>query len=53
MPIRRGHDSHGYFYQWGGAKKYYYVANNPSSRTKAKNKAAKQGRAIELHKHRI
>lgn len=50
MPVQRGHDSKGSYYRWGqhGAK-YYYTAGNASSRTKAHDKAARQGRAIKAH----
>jgi hypothetical protein len=50
MPIKRSHDSHGPFYQWGDhGKKYYYTANNTSSRTRAKNKAEQQSAAAHAH----
>jgi len=49
MPVHRGEDSHGTFYQWGKAKKYYYTNN--AERTVARAKAARQGRAIEWRKH--
>ena len=46
MPVHRRTDSKGTYYQWGGSgKKYYYTSGNARSRTVAKNKAAKQGRA--------
>jgi hypothetical protein len=49
MPVQRGRN----FYRWGNhGKKYYYKANNPASREKAKALAAKQGRAIQASKHR-
>jgi hypothetical protein len=48
MPIHRGSDSKGCFYQWGYStgKKYYYTAGNARSRELAKKKAIKQGIAI-------
>jgi len=53
MPVERGHDAKGPFYRWGThGKKYRYTAGNPSSRVRAQNKAAKQGRAIQASKHR-
>lgn len=52
MPVYRGRDSEGNFYQWGkdvpGRKhwaKYYYQANNERSRLNAKRRAVKQGMA--------
>lgn len=46
MPLRRGKDSHGRYYQWGNSsKKYYYY--NEAGRKKAKQKAIIQGYAIE------
>ena len=53
MPVRRGKDSKGSYYQWGSkGKKYYYSSNNPSSRERAKNKASKQGRAAHASGYR-
>lgn len=47
MPIHRGKDSIGSFYQWGNSgKKYYYTTGNTTSRNNAYNKAAKQAQAI-------
>lgn len=47
MPAIRGKDSNGCYYRWGGhGKKYYYAANNPASRERARQKANLQGRAI-------
>jgi hypothetical protein len=52
MPVERGVDSDGPYYRWGtSGHKYHYTANNASSRTRAKDKAALQGRAIEWRKH--
>lgn len=50
MPVHRGRDSRGPYYQWGGAKRYY-TANHAPSRARAKAKAALQGRAIEAWRH--
>ncbi len=48
MPIRRGKDSFGCYYQFRShGKKYYYQSNDTLSCEIAKNKALKQGRAIE------
>jgi hypothetical protein len=49
MPIHRGRDSKGYYYQWGSQKKYYYIPGNIQSREKAYNKAVKQAQAIYSH----
>ena len=39
MPVHRGKDSKGPFYQWGGeGKKYHYTSGNKSSRDAAKKK---------------
>jgi hypothetical protein len=46
MPVHRGKDSEGPYYQWGGSgKKYHYQAGDKASRDAAKEKAEKQGRA--------
>lgn len=46
MPVHRGKDSKGPYYQWGDSgKKYHYTAGNEESRGRAKNKANKQGQA--------
>lgn len=52
MPIHRGRNSQGSFYQWGkdvpGRKKwtkYYYTPNDIESREMAKEKAIRQGLA--------
>ena len=46
MPVHRGKDSKGCFYQWGQQTKYYYTVRNKSSREQAKRQAEKQARAI-------
>ena len=46
MPIHRGRDSKGTYYQWGNQKKYYYKSGNPKSRKNAYNKTSKQAVAI-------
>jgi len=52
MPVHRGIDSKGPYYQWGlKGKRYYYIANNFLSRIKAFNKAARQGRAIKVNNY--
>lgn len=46
VPVRRGKDSKGPYYQWGDSgKRYYYTAGDKGSRSTAKSKAEKQGRA--------
>lgn len=50
MPIHRGKDSNGCYYQWGGhGKRYYYTAGNVSSREAAYKKAETQARAVYAH----
>lgn len=46
MPIHRGKDKKGPFYQWGNRNKYYYKSNDSKSRNNAKSKAYKQAKAI-------
>ena len=59
MPIYRGKDKIGYFYQWGknrmGYKKwtkYYYNPNDINSKKKAKIRAIKQGLAAKIFQGR-
>jgi hypothetical protein len=52
MPIKRGKDSHGPFYQYGNKKKYYYTSGNSQSRQLARSKALKQAQAIKASQHR-
>jgi hypothetical protein len=49
MPLHRGHDSKGSFWQWGDRKKYYYTTGSATSRLQAKKKAIKQAVAISYH----
>ena len=52
MPLINSKDSNGSYYKFGdNGKKYYYITNNKTSRTIARNKALRQGRAIEVSKH--
>ena len=52
MPVRRGEDSQGPYYQWGkSGKKYHYKKGDKRSRKSAKAKAKKQGRAIKARKN--
>lgn len=46
MPVHRGSDSKGAYYQWGSQKKYYYEPGNTTARKIAKRKAREQGQAI-------
>lgn len=47
MPVRRGKDKDGAYYQWGqSGKKYRYQTGDADSREAAKEKAKKQGRAV-------
>jgi len=46
MPVQRGKDGQGSYYQWGDSgKKYHYEAGSKPSREAAKKKATKQGQA--------
>lgn len=48
MPVHKGKDKKGYYYQWGeSGKKYYYKKGNKISEGIAKSNAAEQGRAIK------
>jgi hypothetical protein len=50
MPVQRGKDSKGPYYQWGGSgKKYHYTPGNKRSRDLAREKATKQGQAAHAH----
>jgi predicted alpha-1,6-mannanase (GH76 family) len=46
MPVHRGVDDKGSYFQWGKQKKYYYTPGNARSRMLAKRKALLQGGAI-------
>jgi hypothetical protein len=47
MPVHRGEDKKGPYYQWGDSgKKYHYKAGEAKSRERAKRKATKQGQAV-------
>ena len=53
MPVQRGKDSDGPYYQWGGSgKKYHYEAGNKRAREQARAKATKQGRAARASGYR-
>jgi hypothetical protein len=52
MPLHDRSDSNGSYWIWGDhGHKYYYDPKSVRSNTMARNKAAKQGRAIEFSKH--
>lgn len=47
MPVHKGKDETGPYYQWGyHGKKYYYKSGDEKSKNNAKMKAHKQGVAI-------
>ena len=51
MPTRTGKDSKGCFARWGTTgKKYYYKCGNTQARNRAKAKANRQGRAINVRR---
>jgi hypothetical protein len=53
MPVRRGNDSKGPYYQWGDhGRKYHYTAGDPSSRERAKKGATRQGQAARARGYR-
>lgn len=46
MPVKRGKNRDGPYYQWGDSgKKYHYTSGDEQSREAAKEKARRQGRA--------
>lgn len=52
MPLHRRTDSVGTYFIWGNhGKRYYYKPGNKRSREIAREKAMKQGRAIEWSKY--
>jgi len=53
MPIHRGKDSKGSYYQWGSQAKYYYTPGNVQSREAAKRKAQVQAKAIQSSRERV
>lgn len=53
MPVHRSKDGDGPYYQWGeSGKKYHYQSGDKKSRTEAKQKAEKQGRAARASGYR-
>jgi len=53
MPTKCGlKDKKGYFCRWGNSgKKYYYDPSDKASKERARNKANKQGQAIQVNKN--
>jgi hypothetical protein len=50
MPVKRGQDKQGPYYQWGDSgKKYRYKTSDKRSRDRAKKQASKQGQAAHAH----
>lgn len=50
MPVHRGWDKSGCYYQWGNhGRKYYYTAGDAVSRNDAQARAERQGRAAHAH----
>jgi hypothetical protein len=46
MPVKRGRDKKGPYYQWGDSgKKYHYAAGDKDARERAKQRASRQGQA--------
>jgi len=52
MPIHRGKDIKGSYYQYGNQHRYYYTSGNAHSRAIAKMKAMIQARAIHVKRHK-
>lgn len=53
MPVQRGQDSQGPYYQWGDSgAKYRYQPGDEPSRERAKAKAQKQGTAARASGYR-
>jgi hypothetical protein len=46
MPVHRGYDKNGCYYQYGNSKKYYYTCGDAKSRLASKKLAIKQMVAI-------
>jgi hypothetical protein len=53
MPVSRGKDSNGPYYQWGDSgKRYYYTSGDKQSRERAKQRAQRQARAARARGYR-
>jgi len=46
MPVDKGVNQEGHYYQWGDSGTYYYDPSDEESKKEAKRKAEEQGRAI-------
>jgi len=46
MPVKKGKDKKGCYYEYGSKKKYHFKCGNKSSANRAKKKAKRQARAI-------
>lgn len=54
MPVINNIDNKGAYYKWGNeGKKYYYDPQNERSRIIARDKAIKQGMAINIAKSKV
>jgi len=47
MPVHKGEDNKGSYYQYGHEKKYYYIKGDKETITRAISKAGLQARAIK------
>lgn len=52
MPVKQGLDKNGHFYRYGKLHKYYFNPENKASKTRAFNKAKRQGIAIRIHEEK-
>lgn len=52
MPVHRGHDYYGWYYQWGSHGHKYYYTPDRLSKDKARAQAIKQGRAAHARGYR-
>ncbi|HEX6312474.1 MAG TPA: hypothetical protein VF152_12735 [Acidimicrobiia bacterium] len=53
MPVQRGRDRDGPYYQWGDSgKRYHYSSGDARSRSRAKQQATRQGRAARARGYR-
>jgi hypothetical protein len=53
MPVHRGRDREGPYYQWGDSgRRYHYTAGDRRSRARAKDQATRQGQAAHARGYR-
>jgi hypothetical protein len=53
MPVHRGRDRRGPYYQWGeSGRRYYYTSGDTSSRNRARHQATRQGQAARARGYR-